>query len=95
VLHHVKYSIWADTPGERRDLLPGTPTRPPLPITATTRTNTVRTSKADVGPDKQWILDVMLADPNQWAMVIGTVPRPKTVYGFFTAYWLLTGRWWS
>ncbi len=29
-------------------------------------------AKADVGPDAQWILDVTLADPEQWAMVTAT-----------------------
>jgi hypothetical protein len=30
------------------------------------------TAEADVGPDKQWVLDVMLEDPEQWAMVTAT-----------------------
>ena len=28
--------------------------------------------EADVGPGKPWVLDVMLADPGQWAMVAAT-----------------------
>lgn len=29
--------------------------------------------EADVGPDQQWNLDVMLADPDQWAMVTASI----------------------
>lgn len=28
--------------------------------------------EAQVGPDQQWVLDVMLANPDQWAMVAAT-----------------------
>jgi hypothetical protein len=35
--------------------------------------------EADVGPDKQWILDVQLANPDEWAMVTaGTAGSPHT-----------------
>jgi hypothetical protein len=35
--------------------------------------------EADVGPDKQWVLDVMLANPDEWAMVAATVaPSEQT-----------------
>lgn len=27
---------------------------------------------AAIGPDRPWVLDVRLADPNMWAMVVGT-----------------------
>jgi hypothetical protein len=81
VLHHVKYSIWADTPVNAeiyyRDTDP--------PTFADYSHNPYQYSpnvEADVGPDKQWVLDVMLADPNQWAMVIGTKPRSETNPGF-------------
>src|SRR5262245_35620490 len=73
VLHHVKYSVWAETPVYAeiyyRDTDP--------PTFAAYSHNPYQFSpnvEATVGPDKQWILDVMLADPNQWAMVVGMVP---------------------
>jgi hypothetical protein len=81
VLHHVKYSVWSDSPVLAeiyyRDTDP--------PTFAEYSHDPYRFSpnvEADVGPDKQWILDVMLADPNQWAMVIGTKPRAATPIGF-------------
>jgi cytochrome c1 len=81
VLHHVKYSIWADTPVNAeiyyRDTDP--------PTFADYSHNPYQYSpnvEADVGPDKQWVLDVMLADPNQWAMVVGTKTRAETNSGF-------------
>ena len=33
--------------------------------------------EADVGPDKQWVLDVQLANPDEWAMVTATA-APST-----------------
>jgi hypothetical protein len=81
VLHHVKYSIWADNPVNAeiyyRDTDP--------PTFADYSHNPYQYSpniEADVGPDKQWVLDVMLADPNQWAMVIGTKSRSEANHGF-------------
>ena len=81
VLHHVKYSIWADNPVNAeiyyRDTDP--------PTFADYSHNPYQYSpniEADVGPNKQWVYDVMLADPNQWAMVIGTKPRSEKTIGF-------------
>jgi hypothetical protein len=81
VMHHVKYSVWAETPVHAeiyyRDTDP--------PTFADYSHNPYEYSpnvEADVGPDKQWILDVTLADPDQWAMTIGTVPRGTTSPNF-------------
>jgi hypothetical protein len=81
VLHHVKYSLWADNPVTAeiyyRDTDP--------PTFADYSHDPYQYSpnvEADVGPDKQWVRDVMLADPNQWAMVVGTKPRAETNLGF-------------
>lgn len=77
VLHHVKYSIWTEKPVYAqiyyRDTDP--------PTFADYSHNPYQFSpkvEATVGPDKKWILDVMLADPNEWAMVVGTVPLSRT-----------------
>ena len=32
--------------------------------------------EADVGPDMQWVLDVQLANPDEWAMVTATAAPP-------------------
>ncbi|MCW2563037.1 MAG: hypothetical protein QOD59_3325 [Mycobacterium sp.] len=81
VLHHVKYSLWADNPVNAeiyyRDTDP--------PTFADYSHDPYQYSpnvEADVGPDKQWVRDVMLADPDQWAMVVGTKPRAETNLGF-------------
>lgn len=34
--------------------------------------------EADLGPNKPWTIDVQLADPNQWAMVVVGLPGPTT-----------------
>ena len=67
-LHQVKYSVWAEQPFNvaiyYRDTDP--------PNWADYSHNPYQFSpkvEADVGPDKQWILDVQLANPDQWAMV--------------------------
>jgi len=39
--------------------------------------------EADLGPDRPWVLTVRLADPQQWAMVLGTSgrsPNPPTFH---------------
>lgn len=39
--------------------------------------------QADVGPDRPWVLNVKLADPRHWAMVLGTSgrsPNPPTFH---------------
>jgi hypothetical protein len=77
VLHQVKYSIWAETPVYAeiyyRDTDP--------PTFADYSHNPYQYSpnvEATVGPDKKWVLDVMLADPNLWAMVVAQVPLSPT-----------------
>ncbi|OBB98841.1 hypothetical protein A5784_23155 [Mycobacterium sp. 852013-50091_SCH5140682] len=34
--------------------------------------------EATIGPDQPWVIDVMLADPDQWAMVAATSGRLPT-----------------
>lgn len=39
--------------------------------------------EVDLGPDRPWVLTVSLADPQQWAMVLGTSgqsPNPPTFH---------------
>jgi hypothetical protein len=81
VLHRVKYSVWAENPVYAeiyyRDTDP--------PTFADYSHNPYQFSpnvEATVGPNKQWILDVMLADPDQWAMVVGMVPLSTTSPNF-------------
>jgi hypothetical protein len=34
--------------------------------------------EADVGPDRMWIMDVWLAHPDMWAMVVASTPGEST-----------------
>jgi hypothetical protein len=70
-LHHVRYTVTAETPTDAdiyyRDTDP--------PDFAAYSHNPYQFSpKADVmvGPGQTWVLDVILADPDQWAMVAAT-----------------------
>jgi hypothetical protein len=80
-LHHVKYSVWSETPVHAqiyyRDTDP--------PTFADYSHNPYQYSpgaEADIGPNQPRVLDVMLANPNQWAMVIGTKPRSTDSHAF-------------
>jgi hypothetical protein len=83
VLHQVKYTVFAEQPFTveiyYRDTDP--------PTFAEYSHDPYRYSpnvEADVGPDKMWTLDVMLADPTQWAMVVagtgGESPKSPNVH---------------
>jgi hypothetical protein len=71
-LHHVKYTVFTETPFPNasiyyRDVDP--------PSWADYSHNPYLYSpkvEAPVGPNQMWTLDVMLADPNAWAMVTAT-----------------------
>ena len=77
-LHHVKYTVFSERPFfvdiYYRDVDP--------PNWAEYSHNPYKFSpkvEADVGPDQQWNFDVMLANPNQWAMVTASVgPSTQT-----------------
>src|SRR3712207_385530 len=68
-LRSVKYTVWAEQPFSGveiyyRDVDPpnwGEYSHNPYVYSPNV--------EADVGPDQQWVLDVMLANPDQWAMV--------------------------
>jgi hypothetical protein len=72
VMHAVKYSIWTETPVYAEIYYHDTDP----PTFADYSHNPYQFSpnvEATVGPDKQWVLDVQLANPDEWAMVVGTV----------------------
>jgi hypothetical protein len=76
-LHRVHYTVWAETPFNvdiyYRDVDP--------PNWADYSHNPYQFSpkvEADVGPDQQWNLDVGLADPDQWAMVVTNAITTKS-----------------
>lgn len=71
-LRHVKYTVFTESPFAQaeiyyRDVDP--------PNYAEYSHNPYAFSpnvEADVGPNQMWTLDVMLANPDQWAMVVAT-----------------------
>lgn len=74
VLHHVKYTVGASQPLRAeiyyRDTQP--------PTFADYSHNPYLYSpnvEADLGPGKPWVLEAMLADPQDWAMVVATKPE--------------------
>jgi hypothetical protein len=82
-LHNVHYTVWAEQPFNveiyYRDVDP--------PNWADYSHNPYQFSpnvEADVGPNEQWNLDVGLADPDQWAMVVagtgGETPKTPNIH---------------
>jgi hypothetical protein len=78
VVHHVKYTVFSEIPYANaeiyyRDVDP--------PNFAEYSHNPYAFSpnvEADVGPNQMWTLDVMLANPDQWAMVTaGSLDSPQ------------------
>lgn len=74
VLHHVKYTVGASQPLRAeiyyRDTQP--------PSFADYSHNPYQYSpnvEADLGPGRPWVLETMLADPNDWAMVVASKPE--------------------
>lgn len=82
VLHQVTYSIFTEKPfpGAKifyRDTEP--------PSYADYSHNPYEFSpqiSADTGPDNPWVLNVQLANPDQWAMVVGTSGLSKNPPNF-------------
>jgi len=77
-LHNVKYTVFAEEPFFAeiyyRDVDP--------PNWADYSHNPYLYSpnvEAQVGPDQQWILDVQLAEPDKWAMVVASAPNTSRV----------------
>jgi hypothetical protein len=77
-LHHVQYTVFAETPFRNAEIY----YRNTDPANwADYSHNPYQFSpnvEADVGPNQMWTMDVMLADPDQWAMVTASsLDSPK------------------
>ncbi|MGX9792679.1 hypothetical protein [Mycobacterium sp. MMS18-G62] len=75
-LHNVHYTVWSEAPFNvvvyYRDVDP--------PNWADYSHNPYQFSpkiEADVGPNQQWNLDVPLANPDEWAMVVASAPETQ------------------
>jgi hypothetical protein len=80
-LHHVRYSVTTERPFYAKIYYRDTD--PPSwadyshdPYVFTPQV------EADIGPDRPWVLDAMLVDPQSWAMVVGTSELSRTPPNF-------------
>jgi hypothetical protein len=77
-LHAVKYTVFSETPFRNAEIY-YRDTDPPN--WADYSHNPYQFSpnvEADLGPNQSWTMDVMLANPNDWAMVtVGSLDSPK------------------
>ena len=77
-LHNVKYTVFAEEPFFAeiyyRDVDP--PNWAEYSHNPYLYTPNV---EAQVGPDQQWVLDVQLANPDRWAMVVASAPDTARV----------------
>jgi hypothetical protein len=73
-LHHVRYTVTAETRTDADIYYRATD---PPDFAAYSHNPYQYSPKADVivGPGQKWVLDVMLADPDQWALVAATSGR--------------------
>src|ERR1700712_1854647 len=77
-LHHVQYTVFSETPFRNAEIY----YRDTDPANwADYSHNPYQFSpnvEADVGPNQMWTMDVMLANPDQWAMVTaGSLDSPQ------------------
>jgi hypothetical protein len=70
-LHHVRYTITSETPW-LADIYYHDTDPPNWAVYSHDPYVYSPKVEAQVGPDKTWALDVRLADPAQWAMVVAT-----------------------
>lgn len=74
VLHHIKYTVGASQPTAASIYYRETDP----PNWADYSHNPYLFSpkaEADLGPGRPWVFEAMLADPQQWAMVVATAPE--------------------
>ncbi len=74
VLHHVKYTVGASQ--SLRAEIYYRDTQPPTFADYSHNPYLYSPNvEADLGPGKPWVLEAMLADPQDWAMVVATKPE--------------------
>jgi hypothetical protein len=73
VLHHVKYTVFSETPFRNAEIY----YRDAEPTNYAEYSHNPYVFSpnvtADVGPNQMWTMDVMLANPDQWAMVTASI----------------------
>ncbi|HET6736388.1 MAG TPA: hypothetical protein VFH65_27405 [Mycobacterium sp.] len=78
-LHQVKYTVFAEQPFADLAIYYREVDPPDWAAYSHNPYQFSPKANADVGPDNMWVMDVMLANPNDWAMVTaGTAGREQT-----------------
>lgn len=72
VLHHVKYTVWTEVPVPQADIYYREVDPPNWAEYSHNPYKFSPNADAALGPDQMWTKDVMLASPEQWAMVTVT-----------------------
>jgi cytochrome c1 len=78
VLHHVKYTVFSETPFRNAEIYYRDTDPPNFADYSHNPYVFSPNVEADVGPNQMWTQDVMLANPDQWAMVTaGSLDSPQ------------------
>ena len=78
VLHHVKYTVFSETPFRNAEIYYRDTDPPNFADYSHNPYVFSPNVEVDVGPNQMWTLDVMLANPDQWAMVTaGSLDSPQ------------------
>lgn len=77
-LHSVKYTVFSETPFRNAEIYYRNVDPPNYADYSHNPYAFSPNVEADLGPSQQWSMDVMLADPDDWAMVVVTsLDSPK------------------
>ncbi|MBJ7339648.1 MAG: hypothetical protein JHC64_18250 [Mycolicibacterium sp.] len=77
-LHHVQYTVFAETPFRNAEIYYREVDPPNWADYSHNPYQFSPNVEADVGPSQMWTMDVMLANPDQWAMVTASsLDSPK------------------
>jgi hypothetical protein len=71
-LHHVQYTVFSETPFANAEIYYRDVDPPNFADYSHNPYVFSPNVEANVGPNQMWTMDVMLANPNQWAMVTAT-----------------------
>jgi hypothetical protein len=72
VLHQVKYTVFTETPFRNAEIYYRDVDPPNMAEYSHNPYAFSPNVEVDLGPNQMWTLDVMLANPDQWAMVTAT-----------------------
>ena len=72
VMHQVTYSVFTEQPFHAAEIYYRDTDPPNYADYSHNPYEFTPNVEVDLGPDKPWVLNVQLADPTQWALVIGT-----------------------